>query len=202
MRRGDPRYRGRHERRLRPDARSRRHRHGGQRVVSVNTLFWKILVTRVKRKIVVVSHHRKEAPKKSPRRIIAPQAKRSAIWLLPVHQWREVGMPMRGPNCVGILKLWTAQPRPAAAKSARIAHRHVVAVAGRRGRYLLFCIRTEHRAVYNIEWQFSALCSSSSTTHLAGVHHQHRHLRQMAISVCKSPAHGRGPHRYSSWCRR
>src|SRR5438132_4394308 len=68
-----PRYRGRHERRLRPDARSRRHRHGGQRVVSVNTLFWKILVTRVKRKIVVVSHHRKEAPKKSPRRIIAQQ---------------------------------------------------------------------------------------------------------------------------------
>jgi len=80
-------------------------------------------------------------------------------------------MPMRGANCVGILKLWTAQPRPAAARSARIAHRHVVAAAaGRTGRYLLFCIRTKHRAVYNVEWQFSALCSSSSTTHLVGVH--------------------------------
>src|SRR5262249_10891320 len=48
---GDLRYRGRHERRLCPDARSRRHRDGGQRVVSVNTFFWKILVTRVKRKM-------------------------------------------------------------------------------------------------------------------------------------------------------
>jgi hypothetical protein len=28
-----------------------RHRNGGQRVISVNTLFWKILVTRVKRKM-------------------------------------------------------------------------------------------------------------------------------------------------------
>ena len=49
--RGDPRYCGRHEGRLCPDARSRRHRDGGQRVVSVNTFFWKILVTRVKRKM-------------------------------------------------------------------------------------------------------------------------------------------------------
>jgi hypothetical protein len=42
---------GRRERRLCPDARSRRHQDGGQRVISVNTLFWKILVTRVKRKM-------------------------------------------------------------------------------------------------------------------------------------------------------
>src|SRR5262249_54599418 len=47
----DLRYRGRHERRLCPDARSRRHRDAGQRAISVNTLFWKILVTRVKRKM-------------------------------------------------------------------------------------------------------------------------------------------------------
>src|SRR6516165_8560211 len=37
--------------RRRRDARSRRHQDGGQRVISVNTLFWKILVTRVKRKM-------------------------------------------------------------------------------------------------------------------------------------------------------
>jgi len=34
-----------------PHARTRRHRDGGQCVVLVNTLFWKILVTRVKRKM-------------------------------------------------------------------------------------------------------------------------------------------------------
>jgi hypothetical protein len=69
-----------------------------------------------------------------------------------LHDLRVQRGRMRGPNCVGILKLWTAQPRPAAARSARIAHRHVVAAAaGRTGRYLLFCIRTEHRAVYNID---------------------------------------------------
>src|SRR5215471_18506442 len=49
--RGDLRYRGRHERRLCPDVRSRRHRDGGQHVISVNALFWKIRVTRVKRKM-------------------------------------------------------------------------------------------------------------------------------------------------------
>jgi hypothetical protein len=32
-----------------PVAGSARHRNGGQRVISVNTLFWKILVTRVNR---------------------------------------------------------------------------------------------------------------------------------------------------------
>jgi hypothetical protein len=34
-----------------PAGESARHRNGGQRVISVNTLFWKILVTRVKRKM-------------------------------------------------------------------------------------------------------------------------------------------------------
>jgi len=34
-----------------PAGESPRHRNGGQRVISVNTLFWKILVTRVKRKM-------------------------------------------------------------------------------------------------------------------------------------------------------
>src|SRR5215475_2572265 len=34
-----------------PAGGSARHRNGGQRVISVNTLFWKILVTRVKRKM-------------------------------------------------------------------------------------------------------------------------------------------------------
>jgi hypothetical protein len=34
-----------------PAGESARHRNGGQHVISVNTLFWKILVTRVKRKM-------------------------------------------------------------------------------------------------------------------------------------------------------
>jgi len=34
-----------------PAGEGARHRNGGQRVISVNTLFWKILVTRVKRKM-------------------------------------------------------------------------------------------------------------------------------------------------------
>ena len=68
-----------------PNARTRRHRDGAQCVISVNTLFWKILVTRVKRKM---QGTRKQSPVRS-------SIGRFIALLQPFHRSRSHSRPAR-----------------------------------------------------------------------------------------------------------